>query len=285
MKRIAIVCAALIGAIGGTAAVTAGAPAWGAEFTLGFLTDGGDFADDVAQAAHDWAAERLSADRLAADGNGGFTRGGAAQTLDQYAALWMHHSASNATPDAFRSAETVAAVLEYLDAGGALFLSAQAVRYAADLEVESNGVPRVFQPLGKGPPEIGVRAAEEQENHPIFAGFDAGEPIYLCSMDQPGFTADFHGFGGLDGTLIATKTRGGGAGAGERPIVEYHVGSGRIMTLGHHNAVYTDDQSDEGGNLRQLTENILGYLAENSAFFSVDPSGKMSVVWGGLKAR
>ncbi|MDE0020952.1 MAG: hypothetical protein OXT69_06185 [Candidatus Poribacteria bacterium] len=57
------------------------------------------------------------------------------------------------------------------------------------------------------------------------------------------------------------------------------------MTLGHHNAVYSDADSNEGENLRQLTANILAYLAENSAFFSVEPGGKLSLVWGALKSE
>ena len=276
MKQRAILCAAFFGLA---------APAFGIEFTLAFLTGGDGLADEVAEAAFEWASVDLSAAHLTADGNGGFTQNGTARTLDQYAVVWIHHSASNMTPEAIVSDNTMDAATDYLEAGGSLFLSAQAVRYVSNLGVETNGNPRVFQPLGKGPPEIGVRPADGEENHPIFSGFDVAEPIFLCSMDQPGFTADFHGMPALDGKVIGTKTRGGGAGGGERPIVEYEVGTGRILTLGHHNAVYSDADSNEGENLRQITANILAYLAENSAFFSVEPGGKLSLVWGALKSE
>ena len=275
MKRNAMMCAALLGLA---------APAVAVDFTLAFVTGGDGLADEVAEAAFEWASADLNAALLTADGSGGFTENGAARTLELYAVVWIHHSASNTTPEAIASGKTVGAATDYLEAGGALFLSAQAARYVNELGVETNGNLRVFQPLGKGPPEIGVRAAEGRENHPIFNGFNTAEPIFLCSMAQPGFTADFHGRPALDGEVIATKTRGGGGGGGKRPIVEYELGAGRILTLGHHNAVYTDAASDEGKNLRQLTANILTYLAENSAFFSVEPRGKLSLVWGALKS-
>ncbi len=86
------------------------------------------------------------------------------------------------------------------------------------------------------------------------------------------------------GTILGTKTRGGGAGGGERPLVEYDVQDGKIITLGHHNGVYTDNKSEESDNLRMLTKNILNYLADNSAFLSVQPKGKLTTKWGRLKS-
>ena len=70
---------------------------------------------------------------------------------------------------------------------------------------------------------------------------------------------------------------------GERPLVEFNVGQGKIITLGHHNAVYTDTKSKESKNLRNLTANIIEYLADNSAFLSVNPMGKLATTWSILK--
>jgi len=55
--------------------------------------------------------------------------------------------------------------------------------------------------------------------------------------------------------------------------------------LGHHNAIYTDAQSGEGENLRNLTANIIKYLAEHSAFLMVEPKQKLPSIWGRIKGK
>ncbi len=125
---------------------------------------------------------------------------------------------------------------------------------------------------------------DDAKNHPVFKGFDTDGPIFLTSMDQAGFSSDFHNFGATSpgGKILGTKTRGGGAGGGERSFVEYDAKDGKIITLGHHNGVYTDTKSAEGDNLRKLTMNVFNYLAENSAFLAVEPDGKLTTTWGGI---
>jgi len=240
---------------------------------------------EVAQAAYDWANDSYPSTLLMATDTGDFTNTkGNKQSLDSFAVLWLHYSETGTLPAPFLTDETLDAVKGYLESGGTLFLTALALHYAFDLEAETGAEPRVFTPLGKEPPEIGVMPTAEGAKHPIFAGFDTSDSIFLCSMAQDGFTSDFQPVpGDVSGVLLATKTRGGGAGAGERPLVEFDVGKGKIITLGHHNAVYTDDGSDEGENLRTLTKNIIEYLAENSAFLAVEPRGKLTVTWGEVK--
>ena len=61
------------------------------------------------------------------------------------------------------------------------------------------------------------------------------------------------------------------------------VDKGKILTLGHHNGVYTDKKSKEGDNLRKLTKNVLVYLAENSEFLAVESANKLTTAWAKLK--
>ena len=105
-------------------------------------------------------------------------------------------------------------------------------------------------------------------------------------MAEAGFTSDFNSFKANPpaGKILGTKTLNGGKGAGERPFVEYDVGTGKVITLGHHNGVYTDTKSAESDNLRMLTENVLNYLGANSVFLAVDPNGKLATTWGKLKS-
>ena len=68
-------------------------------------------------------------------------------------------------------------------------------------------------------------------------------------------------------------------------MVEYKVGKERILTLGSHNGIYTDKKSQESNNLRELTNNILTHLAENSEFLTVELAGKLATTWSWLKRQ
>ena len=259
-------------------------PVYSADVTVGLLA-GSNKLGEVEEAAYDWAKDNFKTTTLLVDKSGNFKNtGGTALQPEQFAVLWMFYTETNTLPDPFLADATKKAILDYAEAGGGVFLSALALRYVFELDVEDGGDPRVFQPLGKDPPEIGVVPTADGKNHPVFEGFDTSKPVFLTSMQQDGFTSDFFNFGDdPSGTILGTKTRGGGAGGGERPFVEYEVGDGIIITLGHHNGVYTDAKSKEGTNLRNLTANVLNYLGENSAFFAVEPNGKLATTWGDLK--
>ena len=259
-------------------------PAYSADVTVGLLA-GSNNLGEVEEAAYEWADDNFITTTLLVDKSGNFKNGATAMQPEAFSVLWMFYTETNTLPDAFLADATKKAVLDYVESGGGVFLSALALRYVFELDVEDGGDPRIFQPLGKDPPEIGVVPTADGKNHPVFEGFDTSKPVYLTSMQQDGFTADFFNFGeDPAGTILGTKTRGGGAGGGERPFVEYEVGDGVIITLGHHNGVYTDAKSEEGQNLRNLTANVLNYLGENSAFFAVESSGKLATTWGDLKA-
>ena len=259
-------------------------PAYSADVTVGLLA-GSNNLGEVEEAAYEWAEDNFQTKTLLVDKSGNFKSGGTAMQPEAFAVLWMFYTETNTLPDPFLADATKKTILDYVEAGGGMFLSALALRYVVELGVEDGGDPRIFQPLGKEPPEIGVIPTADGEKHPVFEGFDTSKPVFLTSMAQDGFTSDFHNFGGDPvGTILGTKTRGGGAGAGERPFVEYEVGDGVIITLGHHNGVYTDAKSEEGQNLRDLTANVLNYLGENSTFLAVKPSGKLATTWGDLKA-
>ena len=260
-------------------------PAYSADVTVGLLA-GSNNLGEVEEAAYEWADDNFQTKTLLVDKSGNFkSNGGTAMQPENFAVLWMFYTETNTLPDPFLADATKKAILDYVEAGGGVFLSALVLRYVFELGVDDGADPRVFQPLGKEPPEIGVIPTADGKNHPVFEGFDTSEPVFLTSMAQDGFTADFFNFGAdPEGTILGTKTRGGGAGGGERPFVEYEVGDGAIITLGHHNGVYTDAKSEEGENLRNLMANVLNYLGENSAFFAVEPSGKLATTWGDLKA-
>ncbi|MCY4402043.1 MAG: DUF4960 domain-containing protein [Candidatus Poribacteria bacterium] len=261
-------------------------PAYSVDVTVAFLAGSNDLGE-VEEAAYNWVNDEYPTTLLVADNSGTFkTDGGTAKKLDDYAVLWLFYTETNQLPASFLADGTKKAILNYVEAGGGIFLSALGLKYVVDMGVDDGGNARVLQPLGKGPPEIGINPTAVFKDHPVYKGFDTSKPIFLTSMDQAGFSADFINFKAAPpaGNILGTKTRGGGAGAGERPFVEYEVDEGKIITLGHHNGVYTDTKSPESDNLRKLTMNVLNYLGENSAFFAVDPNGKLATTWGKLKS-
>ncbi len=259
-------------------------PVYSAEVTVGLLA-GNNKLGEVEEAVYAWAKDNFKTTTLVVDKSGNFKSEGTARQPEEFSVLWVFYTETDTLPEPFLADATTKVILDYVETGGGLFLSALALRYVVELDVEKGGDPRVFQPLGKDPPEIGVVPTADGKNHPVFDGFDTSKPIFLTSMQQNGFTSDFFNFGkDPEGTILGTKTRGGGAGGGERPFVEYEVGDGLLITLGHHNGVYTDAKSEEGDNLRKLTTNVLNYLGENSAFFAVDPNSKLAITWGAIKA-
>lgn len=262
-------------------------PAYSVEVTVGLLAGNNDLGV-VEEAAYEWAEDNFQSTILIADESGKFRNtSGTAIKLDQFAVLWLFHTQTNKLQVPFYATPTQKAIYNYIDSGGGIFLSAVALSYVIDLGIEKGGKARFFQPLGKGPPKIGIMPTNEFKDHQVYEGFDTSKPIFLTSMAQNGFTADFINFKEIPpaGDILGTKTRGGGAGGGERPFVEYESGDGKIITLGHHNGVYTDTKSAESDNLRKLTMNVLNYLGENSTFFSVDPNWKLATTWGKLKSK
>lgn len=262
-------------------------PASSVDVTVGLLAGSNDLGE-VEEAAYNWANDNYPATILVADNSGTFkTNGGGTKKLDQYAVLWLFYTETNQLPAPLLADATKNAILDYVEAGGGLFLSALALRYVADIGVEEGGVPRRISPLSKGNGQIGVIPTDDAKDHPVYNGFDTNKPVFITIMAQPGFSSDFHNFKAAppSGLILGTKTLNGGGGAGERPFVEYDVEDGKIITLGHHNGVYTDTKSPESDNLRSLTTNVLNYLGENSAFFAVDPNGKITTTWGNIKSR
>ena len=244
-------------------------PVYSADVTVGLLA-GSNKLGEVEAAAYAWAEEHFKTTTLLVDKSGKFKNaGGTALQPEEFAVLWLFYTETDTLPEPILAGATTKAIHDYVEAGGGLFLSALALRYVVELGVEDGGDPRVFMPLGKDPPEIGVVPTAEGKKHPVFEGFDTSGPIFLTSMAQAGFTSDFHNFGGAPGGY---NPRNENTGVAVRVLenvrsLNTRVGDGLIITLGHHNGVYTDTKSEEGDNLRRLTENVLNYLSQKTQHF------------------
>jgi hypothetical protein len=146
----------------------------------------------------------------------------------------------------------------YLEGGGVLLVSGAGGRALNELGIE----PSMLRLL---PPSdvacvSGLRVAEKFRSHPAFAGFDPTQPIVLTTVGGNAL-ADFYGAGAPHGQLLAE----GSAGQGERPLVEYTVGAGRVIFVGWRLADFTTSGDRYRPNLERFFRNLLGYLAKQNS--------------------
>jgi len=160
-------------------------------------------------------------------------------------------------------------LLLYLQNGGTLLLSGAASALVNDLGIEPTPM-RVLGPT-EAAYASGFLVQPKCRSHPGFAGFDTSKPVLLSTVGGNAL-ADFYGTAGPHGDLLA----GGNAGVGERAVVEYTVGAGRVILVGWRLADFTTSQDKYRPNLERFYGNLLHYLAGRSTNHAqiVRPPGK-----------
>ena len=191
---------------------------------------------------------------------------GRAHAPEEFDVLWFHQGDDLAA--ARLGAAAGVDVLAWLEGGGSLLLSGAAGRLVNDLAIE----PTPLRLLG--PTEVayvsGIRVLPKHRGHPAFVGLDAAHLVPLTTKGGNAL-ADFHGTAGPHGELLAH-----GSGAGERPLVEYTVGAGRVIFVGWRLPDFTTGTDAHRPNLERLFGNLLRYLAGRNANRAclVTPPGK-----------
>jgi len=189
---------------------------------------------------------------------------GTRRALEECDVLWLHDGDSRASFSEKEQSDLRA----YLDVGGVLLLSGAAGRMLNDLGIE----PTPLRVLG--PTEVtyvsGIRVLDKHRNHPAFAGLDTTKPVLLTTRGGNAL-ADFHGTAGPHGELLAN-----GSGPGERPLVEYRPGAGRVIFAGWRLADFTTATDAHRPNLERLFGNLLRYLASQNQNHArlIAPPGK-----------
>ncbi|MCX6909995.1 MAG: hypothetical protein NTY01_18400, partial [Verrucomicrobia bacterium] len=216
---------------------------------LAFAQSQGDVARLAWQTVGGW---------LAADGR--------VHAPEEFDVVWFHQGDDLAAAKLDTAAG--ADLMAWLEGGGSLLLSGAAGRLLNDLSIETTPL-RVL-----GATEVahvsGIRVVEKHRGHPAFAGLDSTRPIMLTSKGGNAL-ADFHGTAGPHGELLAN-----GGGPGERPLLEYTVGTGRVISVGWRLPDFTTATDAHRPNLERLFGNLLRYLAKNNANRArlVAPPGK-----------
>lgn len=146
----------------------------------------------------------------------------------------------------------------YVLGGGVLLLSGAAGRILNGTGVETS--PFRILPPSDSAFTSGVLVREKYRHHPIFSGLDTGKPVLLTAFGGNAL-ADFYGSSSPTGDLLVE----GNAGLGERSLVEYRFGQGRILFVGWRLPDFTTDRDLYRPNLEQLFGNILNYLSRENA--------------------
>ena len=207
-------------------------------------------------AAFDFAATQGTATRLCPVPAGGWKDAdGRWKAPEEFDVVWFHQADDAAA--ALLSEAAIADLYEYLELGGVLLVSGAAGRLVNDLGIESTTV-RVLGPT-TAPYLSGVNVAPQHRQHPAFAGLDTSQLILLTTLGGNSL-ADFYGTSGPHGDLLAD----GNAGLGERPLVEYTLGAGRVIFVGWRLPDFTTKSDPYRPNLVRLFGNLLRYLAQRN---------------------
>ncbi len=208
-------------------------------------------------AALEFAATRGSVERLRPINAGGWQDAQGRWTApEEFDVIWFHQADDPA--GAVLPESAIADLYEYLELGGVLLVSGAAGRVVNDLGVESTAA-RILGPTSAAYLS-GIHVVERHRKHPAFAGLDASKLIVLTTLGGNAL-ADFYGTPGPHGELLAE----GNAGLGERPLVEYSLGAGRVIFVGWRLPDFTTKTDPHRPNLERLFGNLLDYLAGRNA--------------------
>jgi len=210
------------------------------------------------RAAWETSAELGTATLLLRRTNGSFAdTNGAACALQEFDVVWYHQGDAIRRTGIYRD-PSLAAVHDYATDGRGVLLSGGALAMVAQLRLETEIRPQRHD-LGNYREPAGMVPVET--DHPAFEGLTANKGTVWLSRGGCRAVADFYWGGPGEGMILAKTPTGH-----ENPLVEYRLGKGRLVVFGWHWPDYADKQSPHRGNLVRLTTNLLGYLADSTAW-------------------
>jgi len=208
------------------------------------------------RAACELATTKHAAVLIRVTGDGTFAdKAGKPVNLKAFGVIWYHQGDSTEQSGPIYGAKTIKALGDYVKGGGSLYLSGAALAMVNVLGIEP------VRPRRGGPGNDTGKAGlvPAQTKHPVFAGLSSGRrAVSISDRGYPAYS-DFHGSGGPSKGMLLGNSSGGG----ERPLVEYEVGKGRIIAMGWRLPHYSYTANPHRANLERLTANILTYLGNS----------------------
>ncbi len=182
---------------------------------------------------------------------------GTIRDLNTFDVVW-YHQGDDIARNALYGKEYTAAIRRFAEAGKGVLLSGGALAMANPLGLEREIRTQRCQLENFLDP---AAMAIVERAHPVFAGLQEENGLLWLSQGGCPAVADFYWGGPAEGMLLANTPAGV-----ERPLVEYSVGTGRIIVFGWHWPDYADLQNPHRSNLLKLTANLIDYLAAPSSW-------------------
>lgn len=214
---------------------------------------------DVHNAAAWEAAQTLTkATLLFYDGKGGFSdSSGARRSLSDFQVVW-HHQGDSVRRSPLHGGAGLQAILAFAREGGAVLLSGGAVGMVDYAGLEPDVLVQRHTLEHHRDPAFMIPVIP---SHPVFSGLSIESGRIGISEGGCPAVADFY-WGGPANAMVLGNTPAGV----ERPLVEYALGSGKLIGFGWRWPDYADKNNVYRDNLLRLTENILTYLADRDAW-------------------
>lgn len=203
-----------------------------------------------------WEVARTLGDAilLTYDGNGGYVDNtGVLCPLSKFDVVW-HHQGDSIDRTPLHGGPGLQAIRAFAQEGGGVLFSGGAVGMMDYCGLEPHVRSQRHQLEHHRDPAFLV---PEVPSHPAFTGLtETNGHIGLSDGGCPA-VADFYWGGPAEGMVLGNTPAGV-----ERPLVEYVVGSGRMIFFGWRWPDYADMKNTHRANLLRLTGNLLAYLGD-----------------------
>jgi glycogen debranching enzyme len=184
------------------------------------------------------------------------------KSSDKTDLAWYHRVDSSGFPKTIRDPKFALAIKEYLDHGGKLVLTMDAVQLLPLLGLETR------------PPEVRQKACIDEGNgrklgfhsyrdHPLFAGLNGGAYVYMPAADM---TVRLNGY--FDsivprGKVVAIDWDYIFFRENSKLILEYNTGPGKVLAIGEY--LYFSRPNRNHLQFEKFCSNVLNYMKQDSS--------------------
>lgn len=206
--------------------------------------------------------------------------------LKKFAVVWWNEGDTD--PGDLSKAE-IDAFMDYAESGGAILLTGGAVRYVTTMGLE-NAQPRQFPPVLDDGSNVGIIVLQETLDLGLVEGLENvdGDPpqvndwVQVNSTGYPRIADYFDKLAKNIITLAHAWERGTNYADRIGAFGYWKAGDGKVFNMNWRIPnFHKNNQSID--QIQQLTENVINWLASESAYLDVSSRGKLPVVWGDLK--
>lgn len=206
----------------------------------------------------------------------------------KFGVVWWHDGDSD--PGELSKAE-LDAFIDYAESGGAVLLTGKAFSYATPMGLE-DAEPRAFGPNENDGLNVGIIVLKETLDLGLAEGLDnvdgnAPKVDDWVQVNSTGFplSGDYYNKTWKNFTTLAHAWERTNNYADAIAAFGYwKVGNGKVFNMNWRLPNYHKN-NESIDQLEQLTENVISWLAGESEFSDVSPTGKLSVTWGYLKSK